>query len=253
VEKTRLPDACQRNKQKENMGMGIRVLIDRDSYELAELADRWDISAADIRFLVFNGKLQLCVRIVGHAALVSAQEFTQEGEAFWVPVKEMVFTGLADLALPDAFRLVRGGEGQISTFGLPGDQMVTLRGEGLRLSNVDLLVRRGHAESLERDLRNAGKKSGDPFDFRLFVYDEAEFAFTLPQVRALEFMVERTRAGAPDQHYLRILEAVGSSSQRLSSLFSRKPYWSRLLRKTAGRRGWYHLDPKFVIWLIAPT
>jgi hypothetical protein len=233
--------------------MGIRVLIDRDSYELSELVDRWGISAAEIRYLVSNGKLQLCVRIVARAAVVSAKELTQEGEASWVPVEQKEFSGLADLGLRDAFRLVRDGEGQVSDFRLPGDQMVTLRGNGLRLSHVDLLVRRGHAEALERELSVAGKRSQEPFDFRLFVYDEVEFAFTLPQVRALEFMVARTRAGTPDQHYLSILGAVGSSSQRLSSLFSRKPYWSRLLRKTAGRRGWYHLDPKFVIWLIANT
>jgi hypothetical protein len=89
----------------------------------------------------------------------------------------------------------------------------------------------------------------DAFDFRLFVYDDTEFAFTLPQARALEFMLEQTRAGAPDQHYTDILNAVGSASQRLSSLFSRKPHWQQLIRKTPGRRGWYHLEPAFVIWL----
>jgi len=58
-----------------------------------------------------------------------------------------------------------------------------------------------------------------------------------------------TRAGAPDQHYLEILKAAGSASQRISSLFSRKPSWTRLLFKTSGRRGWYYLDPAFVVWL----
>ena len=72
----------------------------------------------------------------------------------------------------------------------------------------------------------------------------------MPQARALEFMMAQTQAGAPDQHHSDILNAVGSASQRLSSLFSRKPWWSQLLCKTEGRRGWYHLDPDFVIWLI---
>ena len=73
----------------------------------------------------------------------------------------------------------------------------------------------------------------------------------MPQARALEFMLEQTRAGAPDQHHVDILKAVGSASQRLGSLFSRKPCWTRLLRQTPGRRGWYHLDPGFTVWLIA--
>jgi hypothetical protein len=93
----------------------------------------------------------------------------------------------------------------------------------------------------------------EAYDLRLFVFAGQEFAFTLPQARALEFMLAQTRAGAPDQHHVDILEAVGSSCQRLSSLFSRKPYWTRLLRRTVGRRGWYHLDPGFVVWQIANT
>ncbi|MFU8778863.1 MAG: hypothetical protein ACNA7M_14545 [Roseovarius sp.] len=232
--------------------MGIRVLIDRDSYELAELADRWDISAADIRFLVFNGKLKLCVRIVARAAVVSAQELTAEGEPFWVPIEEKVLTGLAELPLRDAFRLVRDGEGQVGQLFLSGDKMVTLRCDGgISVSLVDLLVRREHAEALERELAGTPAEQRQAFDYRLFVFDGTEFAFTMSQARALAFMVAQTRAGAPDQHYLDILKSVGSAAHRLSGLFSRKPYWSRLLRKTVGRRGWYHLDPAFVIWLIA--
>ena len=228
--------------------------LERDSFELSELAERWGMSGADIRFLVANRRMQLSVRVVAQPALVSEQEITQDGELFWVPVEEKVFTGLADLALRDAFRLVRNGEGQVSFLYLPGDRMVTLReGDGIRFSHVDLLVRREHAESLEGELIGAPVEQREAFDFRLFVFDGEEFAFTLPQARALEYMVQQTRAGAPDQHYVEILGSVGSSSQRLSSLFSRKPYWTRLLRKTAGRRGWYHLDPKFVVWLIANT
>ena len=224
----------------------------RDAYELSELADRWGISSADIRFLVAQGRLSLSVRIVAQPAIQYDIGVSPEGDPCRIPVEKGLFNGLADLALPDAYRLVRDGEARITDVFLSNDRCVTPRnGEGLLLRKDDLLVRRERAETLEREVFGVSEERADPFDFRMFVYDETEFAFTLPQARALEFMLAQTRAGAPDQHYLEILNAVGSASQRLSSLFSRSPHWKRLLRKTPGRRGWYHLDPRFVIWLIA--
>lgn len=221
----------------------------RDAYELAELADLWSLSPADIRSLVGQGILNLCVRVVAQPALVSEQELTTEGEPFWVPVEEKSFSGLADLTLRDAFRLVRDGEGRVKHLSLPGSRMLSLRGgEGILFLQADLLVRPDHAEQVRRNVLGVSQVEQEAFDFRLFVYDGIEFSFTVPQARALEFMLAQARAGAPDQHYTQILKSVGSSSQRLSSLFSRKPYWTRLLKKTAGHRGWYYLDPDFVIW-----
>lgn len=223
----------------------------RDAYELPELAEVWGMSDADIRSLVGRGILELCVRVVAQPAVHHERTCREEGAASWATVDVGKFSGLADLALQDAFRLVRDGEGVVSDVFPSPDTRISLHdGAGLLFRADDLLVRRDHAEHLQCDVIGIPPAEKDAFDFRLFVYDETEFAFTLPQARALEFMVEKTRAGAPDQHYTDILDAVGSASQRLSSLFSRKPCWRRLLRKTPGRRGWYHLDPDFVIWLL---
>lgn len=225
--------------------------LERDAFELSELVDRWGIAGADIRYLVASNRMRLSVRIVAQPAVLHATEWTAEGESFFVPVEEKVFSGLGDLALRDAFRLVRDGEGHVTHLFLPEEQMLTLcRDGGICFSHVDLLVRRNCAEALEREVLGVPLTTSEAFDFRLFVYDGREFAFTMPQARALEFMMAQTQAGAPDQHHSDILNAVGSASQRLSSLFSRKPWWSQLLCKTEGRRGWYHLDPDFVIWLI---
>ena len=223
--------------------------IGRDAYELAELTERWSLSAADIRSLVGRGILTLSVRIVAQPALLSVQDETMEGEVFWVPTEEKVFSGLGDLVLQDAFKLVRTGEARVTDLFLPGSTLVTLRrGEGIHFSHVDLLVRSAHADQVQLEVIGLPLRAFDAFDFRLFVYEETEFAFTLPQARALEFMLKQTRGGAPDQHYTEILNAVGSSCQRLSSLFSRKPYWMHLIKKTSGRRGWYYLNPDFVVW-----
>jgi hypothetical protein len=226
--------------------------LERDAFELSELAERWDMTAADTRYLVASDKMRLSVRIIAHPVVISERKLADEGHAAAVPAQNTTFTGLADLSLRDAFRLLRDGETRVDTVFLPGERMVKLCGdEGMELKLADLLVRRAHAEALEGELIGMPVMHKDAFDFRLFVYDEQEFAFTVPQARALSFLLEQTRAGAPDQHYLSILNAVGSASQRLGSLFSRKPHWTRLLLKTTGRRGWYHLDPAFVIWLLA--
>lgn len=156
---------------------------------------------------------------------------------------------MGDLVLQDAFKLVLTGEARVTDLLLRGSTLVTLRrGEGIHLSHVDFLVRSAHADQVQREVIGILLRAVDAFNFRLFLYRETEFAFTLPQARALEFMLKQTQAAAPDQHYSEILNAVGSSCQRLSSLFSRKPYWTRLIKKTSGRRGWYYLDPDFVVW-----
>lgn len=230
------------------------MLIGRDAYELSELADWWHLSAADIRSLVGRGVLKLSVRLIAQPACISFSEQPEGSEPCYLPVEDSMFSGLGDLALRDAFQLVRGGAAQITHVLLPGSGRVTLRKEdGIRLEYGDLLVRSDHAEELQRDVIGVSVKEVEAFDYRLFVYADAEFAFTTPQARALEFMLRQTQAGAPDQHYTEILNAVGSSCQRLSSLFSRKPYWSRLLKKTVGQRGWYHLDPDFVVWRLTSS
>jgi hypothetical protein len=256
VEMTGLQPSCQSDKNKNRTpGRGeSKMRLERDAFELAELAERWHISGADIRYLVASNQLQLSVRVVAQPVLLSDEEYTDEGQPFWLPAEETVFSGLGDLPLRDAFRLVRDGEVHVTDLFLPEAKRMTLRGgEGISFSHVDLLVRRERARAFEREVITASETSVGAFDFRLFVYDDQEFAFTVPQARAFEFMVAQTRDGAPDQHYTDILNAVGSASQRLSSLFSRKPYWSRLLLKTEGQRGWYHLKPEFVIWLLADT
>lgn len=236
------------------MGRESRMRLERDSFELPELAESWGISAAEIRQLVANGTMTLSVRILDQRICVLKREHAADGAPSWVPVEETMFTGLADLALQDAFRLVRDGECEVSSLFLPGKRMLRLlQAEPPRFNHLDPVLRREHVDDLERQFFGAPREREDAFDFRMFIYDGQEFAFTMPQARALEFMLEKTRDGAPDQHYLEILKAVGSASQRLSSLFSRKPYWSRLLRKTPGQRGWYALDPDFAIWLVASS
>jgi hypothetical protein len=225
--------------------------IERDCFELAEIAETWDLTDADIRYLVGRDKLTLSVRLVAQPVLLSVAEEIADDHWAWVPCEELLFQGVVDLGLRDGFRLVRDGQRMITEARLVDGRLLTLRLErGLRLERKDALVRRAHWAAVRADMRGPDERGvKESFDFRHFVFDGVAFAFTLPQARALAFMVEQTRAGAPDQHHLAILEAAGASSTKLGNLFSRKPLWRRLVHTTPGRRGWYYLDPDFVIWL----
>ena len=225
--------------------------IERDCLELAEISETWDLNDADIRYLVGNGTLTLSVRLVAQPVLLSEPEMIDEGRPEWIPTEERMFRGVVDLYLRDAFGLMRDGQRTISDALLGDGRRVTLLGcDGLHLDRRDALVRRAHWDTIWTEaLAQQPAASGETFDFRQFVFDEFVYVFTLPQARALAFMFDRTRAGSPDQHHLKILEAAGVSSTKLGNLFSRKPWWTRLLLKTPGRRGWYYLEPAFVIWL----
>ena len=224
--------------------------IERDCFELAEFAEHWGLSDAVIRYLVAKALLSLSVHLIGQPAQVACVEEMPDGEQVWVPYDERVVHEIADLPVRDAFLLVRDGQIAIRDVFLPDDTRLTVRGgAGLQLLRQDALVRREAWTADEEWVLQRGTAGTGAFDFRQFVYEDCEFAFTHQQALALRFMIERTQAGAPDQHYLEILKAAGSESQRIGSLFSRKPYWCHLLRKTPGRRGWYYLDPAFVVWL----
>lgn len=232
--------------------------IERDCLELAEISEAWGLSDADIRYLVGSGRLTLSLRLVAQPVTLSVFEEIAEDHRVWIPCEQRVFHGVADLFLRDGFRLVRDGQRAVTDALLTDGRLLTLRLEaGLRLERRDALVRRAHWEAIRPEVLGEGSAGGagaeEAFDFRQFVFDGFDYAFTLPQARALAFMFERTRAGAPDQHHLKILEAARTSSTKLANLFSRKPWWTRLVRKTPGRRGWYYLDPAFVVWLTRPS
>ena len=52
--------------------------LERDAFELSELADRWGIAGADIRYLVASNRMRLSVRIVAQPAVLHATEWTAE-------------------------------------------------------------------------------------------------------------------------------------------------------------------------------
>ena len=57
--------------------------VERDAFELSELAERWNIAGADIRYLVASDRMPLSVRIVAQPAILHAEERTAESAPVW--------------------------------------------------------------------------------------------------------------------------------------------------------------------------
>lgn len=234
------------------------MLIERDCFELAEVAEDLDLTPPVIRECVGSGRLRLSVRLVAQWVSLSYWEVAEDGTPFSVPLGDEFVTCVADLSISDAYALVRCGERQVYHVEFEDQTIAELRrGEGLLLTTVDALVRRGHLDQFRAGLASAAPEQKVPapkaFCFRRFEYDGAIYKFTHMQARALRYLYDCHQAGAPDQHFNDILRGAGSASPKLGSLFRRNPNWVVLVRTVPGHRGHYILDPDFAAWVRQMT
>lgn len=234
------------------------MLIERDCFELAEVAEDLDLTPPVIRECVGSGRLRLSVRLVAQWVSLSYWEFAEDGTPFSVPLGDEFVTRVADLSISDAYALVRSGERRVHDVEFEDQTIAELRrGEGLLLTTVDALVRREHLDRFTAELAvpASEKRASAPkvFDFRRFEYGGTIYKFTHMQARALRYLHDSREAGVPDQHFTDILRGAGSASPKLGSLFRRRPGWATLVRQVPGHRGYYTLDPKFASWLRRMT
>lgn len=227
------------------------MLIERDCFELSEVASDLELTDPVIRQLVGKGQLRLSVRLVSQYVEISYWETAQDGQGVRVPLGCDVLNMVADLSTRDAYTLVRNGEGIVYQVELPDQTFADLgNGEGVHMSFLDALVRPENLEKLHGYIEEcAAKADRFAFNFRNFEFKGVSYSFTFQQAQALQYMYEAGQADVSEVHHLDILEAAGSVSQRLGSLFSRRPGWQNLLRPAAGHRGYYALDPEFASWL----
>jgi hypothetical protein len=227
------------------------MLVERECFELAEVADELGLKDPVIRELVWSGKLRICIRLVSQKVERYYWEEVDHNEHVYVPLGKKWVNTLAQLSTADAYRLVRSGEVVACTVELPEGVFAELReGDGLRLGKVDALVTRANLQALRHNVSKIveAERKVD-IDFRYFEFNGMTFSFSHTQAKALKYMNEQDRKGVSELQYLEILDAAGSSSQRMASLFSRHPGWKRLLVIVPGRRGYYKLAPDFRDWL----
>jgi len=222
-------------------------------FTLDEMTAAWKLPEPDLRYAVENGLLTLSARIVGLYMNVGGYEVTPEGERFAILFGNRKMNELVDLCGRDAHTVFRNGSVASRRFYLPGDEYAELAREEdvIHLQRGDLLVRqeeRLRFEENELGISSMGVENN--IDFKYFEFDGELWDFTDMQSRALKFLFDCARNGAPEQHYPDILNAASSASSKLGHLFSSRPYWTRIVKKSPGHRGWYLMEPRLVVSLL---
>ncbi len=221
-------------------------------YTLDEMTAAWDLPDPDLRYAVENGLLTLSARIVGLYMNVGGYEVTPEGERFAILFGNRHMNELVDLCGRDAHTVFRNGSVASRRFCLPGDEYAELAREEdvICLQRGDILVRQEERLRFEESELGISGAVGNDIDFRHFEFDGVFWDFTEMQSRALKFLFDCARNGAPEQHYPDILNAASSASSKLGHLFSSRPYWTRIVKKSSGHRGWYLMDSRLVVSLL---
>jgi len=222
-------------------------------YTLDEMTAAWKLPEPDLRYAVENGLLTLSARIVGLRMEVGGYELTPEGKRFSIPHGRRQMDGLVDLCRKDTYALFRDGVVSPRRFCLPRDEYAELTRDedAICLKRRDLLVRQDQRLQFETNELGISSFGLDyNIDFKYFKFDGAFWNFTEMQSRALKFLFDSARAGAPDQRYPDILNAASSASSKMGHLFSSRPYWTQIVKKSPGHRGWYLMEPRLVVALL---
>jgi hypothetical protein len=228
--------------------MGVPpVLIPREYFTLKEVLADWGISESELAYVVEMGQLTLSVRVYG--AFVVADRTDRHGR------RNPDFEGIVDLGRRDAIRILRKQECPVTSFALNGGTVTTPEGGTNWVVYRDaLLVRASEREKFEETAMVAGAPHANDYDrFLSFLFAGETCLFTDMQARALNFLYICAITGEPEQRGAQILEAAGSSSVKLSYLFSSRRGWRDIVHPVSGRRGYYLLEPSLVVMMrISP-
>lgn len=217
------------------------MLIPREYFTLQEVLADWGISEAELGYVVEMGQLTLSVRIYGAFTVTDRKD--RPGRH--VPD----FEGVVDLGRRDAMRVLRKQACAVPSFGLNGGAVTTPEaGDDWVVDRDALLVRTDERAQFEETIMAAGAPHANDYDrFLSFWHDGRTFLFTDMQARALNFLFICAVTGDPEQRGAHILDAAGSSSAKLSYLFSSRQGWREIVHPVAGRRGYYLLEPSLVV------
>jgi len=221
-------------------------MIQRAYYTLEEAVAHWGLSETELRYVVENGLLTLSLRIYGSVD----QGDGRPGAA----KRRRDFEGVVDLHRRDAIELLAQQERALRAFRLPEGGEVTLAdGEPAWTARRQaLIVRAEEQDRFDAALDSEARPRPDEYHrFLCFRFLERDYRFTEMQARALHHLFLAALAGEPDQRVGDILTAAGSTSLKLSYLFSSRQGWRTLVLPVPGRRGHYQMAPGLVIGMMA--
>lgn len=217
-------------------------LIPREYFTLAETLRDWEISEAELLYVVETGQLTLSVRIHG--------DFSKSDGRRGMIQHDPDFEAVVDLRRRDALKVLRRDKCAIGEF-ISADGGLVSTADGAHDWTVfrnTLVVRASERNSFQQVINQARMSHINDYErFLSFSFGKKAYCFTDMQARALNFLFIRAIAGEPDQRGVDILDAAGSASSKLSYLFSSRPGWRDLVLSIPGRRGYYLLEPRLVV------
>lgn len=217
------------------------MLIPREYFTLQEVLADWGISESELGYVVEMGQLTLSVRIYGAFVLAGRKDRPSQHNAD--------FEGVVDLGRRDAMRVLRKQACPVTSFVLNGGSVTTPEGGADWVVYRDsLLVRASERVQFEDTIMTVGAPHANDYDrFLSFDLNGKHYLFTDMQARALNFLFICAITGDPEQRGAHILEAAGSTSVKLSYLFSSRGGWRDIVHPVSGRRGYYMLEPSLVV------
>lgn len=217
------------------------MLIPREYFTLQEVLADWGISESELGYVVEMGQLTLSVRIYG--SFIVADRKDRPGRC------NPDFEGVVDLERRDAMRVLRKQACPVTSFSQKDRVVMTPEERADWVVYRDaLLVRAKEREHFEATIMAAGAPHANDYDrFLSFALDGQHYLFTDMQARALSYLFICAVTGDPEQRGAQILVAAGSTSLKLSYLFSSRKGWRDIVHPVSGRRGYYMLEPSLVV------
>lgn len=229
----------------------------RMSYTVADLSERWNVPASDIRQWLSGGDLTAMIWLPVMSVIQlddRRPEVEEERLCHW--------EGYTPVSSHQCRRLFRQGwialrefstQDRLRNFRLPETSddlvadlhdLVVLEAERRRFEAAYPVL----AGALSSEPLASARKSAQPVpdpSFRVVRTDDGrEFRFGDTQAKVLRLLAEAARDGQPWQSGKTLLRGAGSQSFSVSNLFKRHPAWREII--ISNGRGFYRLADSHV-------
>jgi len=214
------------------------MIVLRAYYDLAWLAQTWNVRLADIAYLGENDLLRLSIRVFEE----ELRECGPEGAAEVAPSGTRIFNGLLGLRSSDVFAIFRDGDAMIDLLLDPRGRRVRLLAPKFVLMG-DLVVGETERQRFEQMNPNLARRRS-PECFKSFRWEGRSYSFTSLQARFLHRLHDAGLTAQPWLNGKSLLAEIGSALVKPGDLFRRNPHWRHIVDHD--QRGNYRLQPSFM-------
>lgn len=225
------------------------VRIEKQYFDLDEVAGRWDMRIRDVAYLAENGDLRVSTRL--EDALLERGSIEVEcGRELRIPFEQEWFSGIIDLRRREAFRVFRYGAAEVVHFHADNDEYAAVVNPTPSvLVHLDhLVVRRAERDRLEALHRRAGNSVAEGIgfqhstDYRTVRLGATELTLGAVQAQVIRCLHQAAPSDAPWCDGKVVLGDAGATSLRMSDVFKSQKQWRQLIQSDG--RGRYRLRLK---------